>query len=77
MRSEIEGQPFSTEESLHARTRNLSIDKQMIGTKSRVIIQYKPKKPKKFGIKLWALCESLTGYFFNFKFTLDSDAAEH
>ena len=75
MRPEIEGQPFSTEESLHAPTRNLSIDKQMIGTKSREsIIQYKPKKPKKFGKKLWALCESLTG---NFKFTLDSDAVEH
>ena len=68
MRPEIEGQPFSTKESLHARTRNLSIDKQLIGTKSRVsIIQYKPKKPKKFGIKLWALCESLTGYYFQFQ----------
>ena len=43
--------------------RELSIDEQMIGTKSRIsFIQYMPKKPKKFGIKIWALCEALTGY---------------
>ena len=47
-----------TFKSLYQPTRNLSIDEQMIGTKSRVsFIQYMPKKPKKFGIKLWALCD--------------------
>ena len=43
--------------SLHVPTRNLSVDEQMIGTKSRVaFIQYMPEKQKKFGIKVWALC---------------------
>ena len=44
-------------------TQNLSIDEQMIGTRCRIsFIQYMPKKPKKFGIKLWVLCEAMTGY---------------
>ena len=29
------------------------------------IIQYMPKKPKKFGVKLWILCESKCGYCMN------------
>lgn len=42
---------------------NLSVAEQMIGTKCRVsFLQYMPKKPKKFGIKLWVLCEALSGY---------------
>jgi len=48
--------------------KNLSIDEQMIGTRCRVgFIQYMPKKPKKFGIKLWALCEAKTGYCCKFQ----------
>lgn len=55
---------------------NLSIDEQMIGTKCRVsFIQYMPKKPKKFGIKVWALCESTTGYR-NSKCTLEKLATQ-
>ena len=47
---------------------NLSIDEQMIGTKCRVsFIQYMPKKPKKFGLKVWVLCEALTGYTLQFR----------
>ena len=47
---------------------NLSIDKQMIGTKSRIsIIQYMPKKPNKFGSKIWVLCEVETGYCLQFQ----------
>ena len=58
-------QKFKT---MYTPSRNLSIDEQMIGTKSRVsFIQYMPKKPKKFGIKLWVLCESLTGYCLDFQ----------
>ena len=35
----------------------------MIGTKARTsFLQYMPKKPKKFGVKLWALCEAASGY---------------
>ena len=53
---------------MYTPTRDLSIDEQMIGTKARVIfIQYMPKKPKKFGIKLWALCEAKTGYCLQFQ----------
>ena len=49
--------------------RNLAVDEQMIGTKCRVsCIQYMPAKPKKFGIKLWALCESSSGYCLQFKY---------
>ena len=45
----------------------LSVDEQMIGTKCRVsFLQYIPKKPKKFGIKVWAICEASTGYWCNF-----------
>ena len=48
-------------------SQNLVIDKQMIGTRCRIgFIQYMPKNPKKFGIKLWVLCESLTGYVLEF-----------
>ena len=44
-------------------SRNLSVDEQMIGTKCRIsFIQYMPKKPTKFGIKVWVLCEAETGY---------------
>ena len=35
----------------------------MVGTRCRVeFIQYMPKKPTKFGIKLWVICEADTGY---------------
>ena len=45
---------------------SLSVDEQMIGTKCRVsFLQYMPKKPKRFGIKLWAICEAATGYCCN------------
>ena len=38
----------------------------MVGMKCRTsIIQYMPKKPKKFGVKLWVLCESQSGYCLN------------
>ena len=34
----------------------------MIGEKNRVnFLQYVPRKPKKFGIKFWVLCEATTG----------------
>ena len=47
---------------------NLSIDEQIIDTKCRIsFIQYMPKKPKKFGIKIWAICEVGSGYVLGFQ----------
>ena len=44
------------------------IDEQMIDTKCRIsFIQYMPKKPKKFGIKIWAICEAGSGYVLGFQ----------
>ena len=66
--------------SMYAPQRELSIDEQMIGTKSRIsFIQYMPKKPKKFGIKIWVLCEAATGYCLQFQiYTGKSEGAvEH
>ena len=42
---------------------HISINEQMIGTKARIsFLQYLPKKPKKWGVKLWVLADSSTGY---------------
>lgn len=47
---------------------NLSLDEGMIPTKNRLAIkQYLPKKPVKWGIKTFMLCESETGYICNFE----------
>ena len=43
--------------------RDLAVDEQMVKTRCRVsFIQYMPKKPVKFSIKICALCDSATGY---------------
>ena len=43
--------------------RELSIDEAMIGFKGRSLLkQYMPGKPTKWGIKVWQLSESSTGY---------------
>ena len=48
-------------------SRDLSIDEQMIGTKGRIsFLQYLPKKPKKWGIKIWVLADSSIGYVSGF-----------
>ena len=55
-------------QAIYIPTRDLSVDEQMIGTKSRIsFIQYMTKKPKKFGIKIWALSESVSGYCLQFQ----------
>ena len=47
--------------------RDLSIDEAMIKYKGRVFFrQYMPKKPVKWGIKVWMLAEAGTGYVSNF-----------
>ena len=43
--------------------RDVSIDKSMVTFKSRLAFhQYMPGKPIKWGVKVWALYESTTGY---------------
>ena len=60
-------------------TANVSIDEQMIGTKGRLsFLQYLPKKPKKWGIKLWVLADASNGYVTAFDvYTGASDRVEH
>ena len=48
--------------------RELSVDEMMIGTRCRIsFLQYMPKKPTKFGIKVWVNSESKTGYVLAFQ----------
>ena len=45
----------------------LSIDEMMIGTRCRIsFLQYMPKKPTRFGIKVWVIAEAKTGYVLDF-----------
>ncbi|KAK3103740.1 hypothetical protein FSP39_021492 [Pinctada imbricata] len=47
---------------------NLSVDEGMIGFKGRVHFrQYMPAKPTKWGIKVWQICESESGYCCGFE----------
>ena len=53
---------------MYMPAQDLSVNEQVVGTTCHVsFIQYMPKKPKKFGIKIWALCEAKTGYCCNFQ----------
>ena len=60
---------------------NLTIDEQMNSTKSRIsFIQYMPRKPKKFDINMWVLCEAKTGYCLQFQIYTrksETEGAEH
>ena len=52
---------------LYSLHRQISIDESMIGTKSRLsFLQYMPKKPTKWGIKVWVCCDARTGYIYSF-----------
>ena len=45
---------------------NCTIDESMVKFKGRLSFrQYMPAKPIKWGIKVWVLCESDTGYAYN------------
>ena len=47
--------------------RQLSVDEMMIGTRCRIsFLQYMPKKPTRFGIKVWVIAEAKTGYVLDF-----------
>lgn len=58
---------------------NVSVDEQMIGTNARLsFIQYLPKKPKKWGVKVWVLADSANGYVPAFEiYTCAADGVEH
>ncbi|XP_054723265.1 piggyBac transposable element-derived protein 4-like, partial [Uloborus diversus] len=48
--------------------KNLSVDEALLKYKGRCgIIQYMPNKPAKRGIKVWMLCDSITGYVMDFE----------
>lgn len=51
--------------------RDLAVDEAMIGFKGRFCLkQYMPKKPVKWGMKMWAIACSKTGYFLGGKLYL-------
>ena len=55
-------------------SRYLSIDEMMVGTRCRVVfLQYLPKKPTKFGIKVWINSEAKSGYVLNFQIYTGSE----
>lgn len=52
-----------TSAKMYAPHPQLSVDKSMIGTKSRLsFIQYIKAKPVKWGIKVWVCSDSVNGY---------------
>ena len=49
----------------------------MIGAKCRLsFIQYMPNKPTKWGIKVWACCDSHTGFIYNFDVYTGADPSK-
>ena len=49
-------------------SRELSVDEMMIGTRCLIsFLQYMPKKPCKFGVKVWVLAKTTTGYVLGFQ----------
>ena len=55
-------------QQMYVPSRNISIDESMIGFKGRIsFLQYMPKKPQKWGMKAWALSDSVSGYVWNWK----------
>lgn len=57
----------------------VTIDESMIKYKGRAIVfvQYMPKKPIKHGIKVFALCDSETGYMLSFEIYTGSDGTDY
>lgn len=52
----------------------VSVDESMIGTKARLsFLQYMPKKPIKWGIKVWVCSDSVTGYIYTFDVYVGAD----
>ncbi|XP_066981208.1 piggyBac transposable element-derived protein 4-like [Macrobrachium rosenbergii] len=58
-------------------SRNVSVDESLLGWKGNLSwAQYIPAKRKRFGIKFYELCESSTGYIWNFFIYADALADE-
>ena len=57
----------------------VSIDESMIGSRARLsFLQYLPKKPMKWGIKVWVCAEAKTGYIHTFDiYTGQGESCEH
>ena len=57
----------------------VSVDESTIATRGMLsFLQYLPKKPTNWGIKLWVCAESKTGYIYNFEvYTGQGDRCEH
>lgn len=61
-------------QSLYSPHQQLSIDESMIGTKCRLsFIQYLPKKPVKWGVKVFVCSDSVNGYICNFQLYTGKD----
>lgn len=59
-------------------SRYLSIDEMMIGTRCRVaFLQYIPKKPTRFGIKVWVNSEAKTSYVLCFQVYTGATGSEN
>lgn len=53
--------------TIYIPEKNIAIDESLIGWKGNLSWkQYIPSKRRRFGIKMFALCESATGYVYNF-----------
>ena len=51
---------------------HVTVDESMVKFKGRLAFrQYLPSKPTKWGVKVWSLCESSTGYTWNFQVYLE------
>ena len=59
-------------------SRYLSIDEMMIGTRCRVaFLQYIPKNPTRFGIKVWVNSEAKTSYVLCFQVYTGATGSEN
>jgi len=63
---------FSTE---YTPSGHVTVDESMVKFKGRVSFrQYMPAKPTKWGVKIWSLCESTTGYLHKFQIYTGKEA---
>ena len=54
--------------------REVSIDEQLLGTRCRIgFVQYMPKKPVRFGVKIWVLADSKQPYVMDFQIYTGKD----
>ena len=52
---------------MYQPSQKITVDERMIKSKGRVLFkQYMPKKPTKWGRKVFAVCDSTTSYYWDF-----------